>query len=260
MVFWPELLLKYIRPLLIPAQLIHSPNSFLTSMHATSAQALQMHVKCTLAIPLWCTLRHLRAATTCRQNSSPCCPYSTHIWVTKRQSHSQAGDQRCLKEDLHNLWGCAIAATLPPVHLWYARHDCASNHYYMVFEYISGRQMLDYIISHGWLQECAARKFTRQIRSTLEYCNKNNLMHKGSSFHQRQMAHRRSLTSVRPQNQGHSHISDCEYQYLSILGCQTCMTQSTTYQHFRVLSNLLPQSFSMPRFTLDPRCQWHVRF
>jgi hypothetical protein len=30
---------------LIPPQLIHSPNSFLTSMHATPAQALQMHVE-----------------------------------------------------------------------------------------------------------------------------------------------------------------------------------------------------------------------
>ena len=29
---------------LIPSQLIHSPDSFLTSMHATPAQALQMHV------------------------------------------------------------------------------------------------------------------------------------------------------------------------------------------------------------------------
>ena len=29
---------------LIPTQLIHTPDSFLTSMHATPAQALQMHV------------------------------------------------------------------------------------------------------------------------------------------------------------------------------------------------------------------------
>jgi N-acyl-phosphatidylethanolamine-hydrolysing phospholipase D len=32
-------------PPLSPPQLIHSPNSFLTSMHATPAQALQMHVE-----------------------------------------------------------------------------------------------------------------------------------------------------------------------------------------------------------------------
>ena len=32
-------------PPLIPPQLIHSPDSFLTSMHATPAQALQMHVE-----------------------------------------------------------------------------------------------------------------------------------------------------------------------------------------------------------------------
>jgi N-acyl-phosphatidylethanolamine-hydrolysing phospholipase D len=32
-------------PLIPPPQLIHSPDSFLTSMHATPAQALQMHVE-----------------------------------------------------------------------------------------------------------------------------------------------------------------------------------------------------------------------
>ncbi|KAL7009368.1 Serine/threonine-protein kinase [Cystobasidiomycetes sp. EMM_F5] len=33
------------------------------------------------------------------------------------------------------------------------------NHYYMVFEYVNGGQMLDYIISHGRLRERSARKF-----------------------------------------------------------------------------------------------------
>ncbi|KAI0274166.1 hypothetical protein BGY98DRAFT_1090659 [Russula aff. rugulosa BPL654] len=43
------------------------------------------------------------------------------------------------------------------------------HHYYMVFEYINGGQMLDYIISHGRLRERVARKFARQIGSALEY-------------------------------------------------------------------------------------------
>ena len=56
------------------------------------------------------------------------------------------------------------------------------HHYYMVFEYINGGQMLDYIISHGRLRERVARKFARQIGSALEYCHKNNVVHRGKSF------------------------------------------------------------------------------
>jgi len=52
------------------------------------------------------------------------------------------------------------------------------NHYYMVFEYIDGGQMLDYIIAHGRLRERAARKFARQIASALDYCHHNNIVHR----------------------------------------------------------------------------------
>ena len=52
------------------------------------------------------------------------------------------------------------------------------HHYYMVFEYVNGGQMLDYIISHGRLRERVARKFSRQIGSALEYCHRNNVVHR----------------------------------------------------------------------------------
>ena len=55
------------------------------------------------------------------------------------------------------------------------------HHYYMVFEYVNGGQMLDYIISHGRLRERVARKFARQIGSALDYCHKNNVVHRGES-------------------------------------------------------------------------------
>lgn len=38
--------------------------------------------------------------------------------------------------------------------------------------------MLDYIISHGKLKEKQARKFARQIASALDYCHKNNIVHR----------------------------------------------------------------------------------
>jgi serine/threonine protein kinase len=41
------------------------------------------------------------------------------------------------------------------------------KHFYLFFEYVSGGQMLDYIISHGKLRERVARKFVRQMVSAV---------------------------------------------------------------------------------------------
>lgn len=54
------------------------------------------------------------------------------------------------------------------------------NHHYMIFEYVNGGQMLDYIIAHGRLRERSARKFARQMGSALEYCHANNIVHRGT--------------------------------------------------------------------------------
>lgn len=51
-------------------------------------------------------------------------------------------------------------------------------HWYMLFEYVNGGQMLDYIISHGRLKEKVARKFGRQIASALDYCHRNSIVHR----------------------------------------------------------------------------------
>lgn len=53
-----------------------------------------------------------------------------------------------------------------------------SNHFYMVFEYISGGQLLDYIIQHGSLREINARKIARSIASSLQYLHANNVVHR----------------------------------------------------------------------------------
>ncbi|KAH8918996.1 Pkinase-domain-containing protein [Atractiella rhizophila] len=50
--------------------------------------------------------------------------------------------------------------------------------YAFVLEYVSGGQMLDYIISHGRLTERKARGFARQIMSAIEYCHGNNIVHR----------------------------------------------------------------------------------
>ncbi|RMZ77337.1 hypothetical protein DV737_g4389, partial [Chaetothyriales sp. CBS 132003] len=53
-----------------------------------------------------------------------------------------------------------------------------SYHWYMLFEYVNGGQMLDYIIAHGRLKEKQARKFGRQIASALDYCHRNSVVHR----------------------------------------------------------------------------------
>ncbi|CCD27017.1 serine/threonine protein kinase KIN1 NDAI_0J01250 [Naumovozyma dairenensis CBS 421] len=53
-----------------------------------------------------------------------------------------------------------------------------SNHFYMLFEYVSGGQLLDYIIQHGSLKESHARNFARQILSALKYLHANNIVHR----------------------------------------------------------------------------------
>lgn len=53
-----------------------------------------------------------------------------------------------------------------------------SNHFYMLFEYVSGGQLLDYIIQHGSLREHHARKFARGIASALKYLHANNIVHR----------------------------------------------------------------------------------
>ncbi|KAH7927532.1 Pkinase-domain-containing protein [Leucogyrophana mollusca] len=52
------------------------------------------------------------------------------------------------------------------------------RYYYLVFEYVSCGSMLDYVIRHGRVREHVARKFARQIGSALNYCHRNNVVHR----------------------------------------------------------------------------------
>ncbi|KAJ3116515.1 MAP microtubule affinity-regulating kinase 1 [Phlyctochytrium bullatum] len=49
---------------------------------------------------------------------------------------------------------------------------------YLVLEYASGGEVLDYIVAHGRLKEKEARKFIQQIVSALEYCHSLNIAHR----------------------------------------------------------------------------------
>eukprot|EP01128_Nolandella_sp_AFSM9_P006758 TRINITY_DN354_c0_g1_i2.p1 TRINITY_DN354_c0_g1~~TRINITY_DN354_c0_g1_i2.p1 ORF type:complete len:614 (-),score=137.51 TRINITY_DN354_c0_g1_i2:935-2776(-) len=49
---------------------------------------------------------------------------------------------------------------------------------FMMFEYVSGGELFDYIVAHGRLQERDARKFMRQIVSAVEYCHSLMIVHR----------------------------------------------------------------------------------
>ncbi|PWN20991.1 Pkinase-domain-containing protein [Microstroma glucosiphilum] len=96
----------------------------------------------------------------------------TESFLAKAAAKDHSKEVRTIREGslqilLHHPYVCGMREMM--IH---------QNHYYMVFEYINGGQMLDYIISHGRLRERAARKFARQIGSALEYCHRNSIVHR----------------------------------------------------------------------------------
>lgn len=52
------------------------------------------------------------------------------------------------------------------------------SHYYLVFEYVHGRQFLDWVVQNGRMHEDQARTCMKQILSSLEYCHQNGLVHR----------------------------------------------------------------------------------
>ena len=106
--------------------------------------------------------------------NTPLQPQATQDSAAVKQANKDASKEiRTLREAalsmlLHHPYICGMREMI--IH---------QRHYYMVFEYINGGQMLDYIISHGRLRERVARKFARQIGSALDYCHQNNVVHRG---------------------------------------------------------------------------------
>lgn len=94
----------------------------------------------------------------------------------KKRDHDESKEIRTIRE-------AAISTLLAHPYICGMRDVMImSHHYYMLFEYVDGGQMLDYIISHGKLKEKGARKFARQIASALDYCHYNSIAHRGELF------------------------------------------------------------------------------
>ncbi|KAK9464859.1 kinase-like domain-containing protein [Lipomyces arxii] len=91
---------------------------------------------------------------------------------TEKASTDESKEIRTIRE-------AAIASLLEHKFICAVREVMVmTHHYYIVFEYVNGGQMLDYIISHGRLKEKQARKFARQIASALDYCHRNSVVHR----------------------------------------------------------------------------------
>ncbi|KAF2866835.1 serine/threonine protein kinase-like protein Kin1 [Massariosphaeria phaeospora] len=96
------------------------------------------------------------------------------------QHHSQADRERAdHSKEVRTAREAAIVSLLTHPYICGMRDVVRTNyHWYMLFEYVNGGQMLDYIISHGRLKEKQARKFARQIASALDYCHRNSIVHR----------------------------------------------------------------------------------
>ncbi|KAF2267106.1 serine/threonine protein kinase-like protein Kin1 [Lojkania enalia] len=96
------------------------------------------------------------------------------------QHHSQADRERAdHSKEVRTAREAAIVSLLNHPYICGMRDVVRTNyHWYMLFEYVNGGQMLDYIISHGRLKEKQARKFARQIASALDYCHRNSIVHR----------------------------------------------------------------------------------
>lgn len=106
------------------------------------------------------------------------------VKIVPRQStdehRSQAERERAdHSKEIRTAREAAIVSLLNHPYICSMRDVVRTNfHWYMLFEYVNGGQMLDYIISHGKLKEKQARKFARQIASALDYCHRNSIVHR----------------------------------------------------------------------------------
>jgi serine/threonine protein kinase len=127
-----------------------------------------------LSLSLTATLSQLAVKILPRVQPNPAAQTNGTTEAASKQATKDASKEiRTLREAalsvlLHHPYICGMREMI--VH---------QHHYYMVFEYVNGGQMLDYIISHGRLRERVARKFARQIGSALDYCHQNNVVHRG---------------------------------------------------------------------------------
>lgn len=99
-------------------------------------------------------------------------PTPPHSALVKAREKDAAKELRAMREGslqllLYHPYVCGVRELIVQPHF-----------YYLVEEFVSGGQMLDYIIAHSRLREKVARKFARQLTSALRYLHANNVVHR----------------------------------------------------------------------------------
>ncbi|WUR04795.1 serine/threonine-protein kinase [Vairimorpha necatrix] len=54
----------------------------------------------------------------------------------------------------------------------------SKSYYFLIFEYVNGKQLYDLIVDEGFLQEKVARRYFRQIVSAISYIHNNSIVHR----------------------------------------------------------------------------------
>jgi serine/threonine protein kinase len=91
----------------------------------------------------------------------------TNQELINRQLETRAAREAAILSLFAHPWICGIQDVV--------RTD---DDLYLLLDYTNGVTLLDYIITHGRLKEKQARKFARQIGSALDYCHRNNVVHR----------------------------------------------------------------------------------
>ncbi|KDQ55757.1 hypothetical protein JAAARDRAFT_104724, partial [Jaapia argillacea MUCL 33604] len=102
---------------------------------------------------------------------------STNPEVQTKQANKDTSKE--IRQEIRTIREAALLMLLHHPYIYGMREMITHrHHYYMVLEYVNGSQMLDYIVRHGRLRERVTRNFARQIGSALEYCHRNNVIHR----------------------------------------------------------------------------------
>ncbi|KAJ3274802.1 serine/threonine-protein kinase KIN2 [Terramyces sp. JEL0728] len=98
--------------------------------------------------------------------------YMSDIPSHSYNSQEEMDDQRMIRE-------MALTLLLDHPYIVSLREIAITNsHYYLFMDLVEGTQVLDFIISHGKLKEKFAQTLMAQILSAVDYCHRNNVVHR----------------------------------------------------------------------------------
>lgn len=86
--------------------------------------------------------------------------------------HDDSGDKRIYRE-------VVISSLLNHPHIVrLLDYFYTKDHYFLVFEYIKGRQLYDVVLKNNYISEESARRYFRQILSAIDYIHRNCIVHR----------------------------------------------------------------------------------